>query len=321
MITKWNDGRLTSDALVEGRLRVRHLSLLVALGEFGNMRKTAVRLNLTQSAISKLVRETEEILGVTLFERGKRGIAPTPSGQVMIRRAQLLLTDLAGAREELVALQGGASGLVRVGVLLVAEPILLPRALLRLKTESPAISVIVREGDREVLLAALRNGQLDCVIGRLGFDGADANLRSEVLYEEPVSIVARAGHPLAKLRSVTWAMLSEEEWILPPHGAPLRQILDARFISLGFTPPRSRIQSTSFLTNKTLVVSTSMICAMTFELARHYAEIGELEILDVSSPELTLPPVGFLMRDTPPAPALETFLKALRSEAQLLAGG
>lgn len=317
MITSWNDETLPPDAQVYARLRMRHLTLLVALGELRNMRKVAAQLNLTQSAISKLVRETEDILGVQLFERGKRGMTPTPSGDVMIRGARLLLTDLTATREELAAVARGSSGLVRVGVLLVAEPALLPRALLRLQRENSEISVILREGDREVLLAALRNGQLDCVVGRLALHGGDEGIRSETLYEESVSVVGRFDHPLGEVGALDWSMLAGEEWILPPHDAPLRQILDARFIALGATLPRPRLQSTSFLTNKEMVTRTSMLCLMTRELAMHYEELRQLRVLDVS-PELALPPVGFLTRDLPPAPALATFLEALRNEAREL---
>jgi len=62
------------------RLRLRHLELLVALGEAGTMRAAADRLHLSQPAISKMLLETEDALGARLFERSRQGVHPTPAG-------------------------------------------------------------------------------------------------------------------------------------------------------------------------------------------------------------------------------------------------
>ncbi len=307
-----------SESAVHARLRIRHMISLTTLGECRNMRRAAERLNLTQSAVSKLLRETEEILGVVLFNRGKRGVDPTPAGEVMIRRARLLIADLASARDELAALERGASGVVRVGVLMVAEPILLPSVLLRLRQESPGISVVLRDGDREVLMARLRNGELDCVIGRLGSESGTDGLLGESLYVQPLSIVTNCDHPLAALTTVTWTMLAQEEWILPPPDVPLRQILDARFIDSGLQPPQGRIVSTSLFINKSLVEDTQMVSAMTYDLARHFQESSRMRILNVQPP-LILPAVGMLARSMPPFPAFAKFQEVVRSEARKLA--
>jgi molybdate transport repressor ModE-like protein len=62
---------------IHDRLRVRHLRLLEALERAGNLGHAAEELGITQSAATKILQDAEEILGVALFERRHRGMAPT----------------------------------------------------------------------------------------------------------------------------------------------------------------------------------------------------------------------------------------------------
>ncbi|HVL36255.1 MAG TPA: LysR family transcriptional regulator, partial [Burkholderiales bacterium] len=108
---------IPSSALLSRRLKLRQLLLLRALGETRNLRRSASALNLTQPAATRLLQELEAALGLQLFERSRRGMAPTPYGEAMIRHARAVLADLDGAREELAALAEGSQGRVVVGSL------------------------------------------------------------------------------------------------------------------------------------------------------------------------------------------------------------
>src|SRR3990170_3396374 len=105
-------------ALLYRRLKLRQLLLLRALRDSGNLRRSAAALNLTQPAATRMLQDLENTLGLKLFERSQRGMAPTPYGEAMIRHAGAVLADLDSAREELSALADGSHGRVAVGTLM-----------------------------------------------------------------------------------------------------------------------------------------------------------------------------------------------------------
>ncbi|VCU68447.1 HTH-type transcriptional regulator GbpR [Pigmentiphaga humi] len=309
------DYRVPSVRQIRSRLRLRHLDLLEALYAAGSVHKAAAQLGMTQPAASKLLVELEEAFGVPLFIRSRRGIAPTPYGTALVQKAGVLLADLEGAREEIAAITRGAKGRVRAGVLQVAQSVLVPRALARMHEENPGVTVMLHEGTSDLLLAGLARGELDCVIGRLMQGSAQTAFRTEVLYEEPIYIVARVGHPLARSTRITAATLARQAWILPPPDAPLRQRIDAYFAEQGLALDVPLAESVSLLANEILLRSTDVLCAMPRGVAQHYARLGVLTILAFQPPWI-LPPVGVVIRaDVAPAPALERFLQAVRQDA------
>lgn len=305
---------------ISGRLRLRHLDLLQALHALGSVHKAAARLGMTQPAASKLLLELEDMFGVPLFVRSRRGIVPTAFGHALASKTDVLLADLAGARNEIAALAAGARGRIRVGVQPVALPVLVPRAIQRMRGDHPGVTVMLHEGAHDSLLASLARGELDCVLGRLMLGAAQAVFRTEVLYDEPICVVARTGHPLARSSRITPAALARQDWILPPPDAPLRQRIDAYFAQQGLSLPAPVAESVSLLANEVLLRGADMLAAMPRAVAHHYAELGVLAILKFK-PDWSLPAVGVVQRaHVEPAPALARFLDALRSEARALQG-
>ncbi|MCY1514296.1 HTH-type transcriptional regulator GbpR [compost metagenome] len=303
---------------IGGRLRMRHLDLLRALYAQGSVHKAAAELGMTQPAASKQLLELEDMFGVPLFQRTRRGITPTGFGHALARKADVLWSDLSGARNEIAALAAGASGRIRVGVQQVALPVLVPRALQRLRADHAGVTVMLQEGAHDMLLAGLARGEFDCVLGRLMLDATQPVFRTEVLYEEPICVVARIGHPLAQSTRITAAALARQDWILPPPQAPLRQRIDAYFAEQGLTLRAPMAESVSLLANEVLLRSSDLLSAMPRAVAQHYAAMGVLAVLRFR-PDWTLPPVGVVQRaQVDAAPALQRFLDALRLEAGAL---
>ncbi|WP_373377319.1 LysR substrate-binding domain-containing protein [Cupriavidus nantongensis] len=308
--------RVASSRQIRSRLRIRHLELLLALGELRSLHKAGARLGMTQPAASKLLQEIEEMFGVHLFIRSARGIAPTEFGTALLRKAELLLSDLDSAREEIDSLVQGAAGRIRVGALQVALPALLPRAFAQLRSTYPRISFLLQEGASDVLLTALARGELDCVLGRVAPEIPPTELFStEILYEEPVCVAARVGHPLADTDSVTPEVLARQEWILPARDAPLRHTIERYFREEGLAAPFAMIESVSVLANAILMRDTDLLAAMPLAVANHYAELNVLTILRFR-PDWTLPQVGIVMRsNAPDSPVMTAFLSTLRAVA------
>src|SRR3954465_15871846 len=140
---------------VHDRLRVRHLRLLEALERSENLGQEAEELGITQSAATKILQDAEELLGLPLFERRHRGMAPTEIGRFVIGYARRILNDTKGFLDGLSALKRGGYGFLSVGAIMAITPGILPAAIAELKRRRPllTISLVATKSDR--FLAAL----------------------------------------------------------------------------------------------------------------------------------------------------------------------
>jgi DNA-binding transcriptional LysR family regulator len=295
---------------------MRQIRLLVALDEHRNMHRAAASISMTQPAATRLLGDLEKLLGLRLFERSARGITPNAYGESMVRHARIVLSALDYSRDEINALLQGTTGKIVVGTLLVAAPVLVPRAVARFKKRHPKHTVVIREGTTATLVTALQRGEVDIVVGRALSDLPSDGLRFEAFYAEPMRVVARVGHPLAGRRALKLAQLAEWPWIFPTPEAAFRKRLETAFRQSGVEPPLSIVESVSILTNTMLVQETDMLGVLPRDVAEHYARLGMVRVLPVKLPAPS-GPVGVITAVGRPLPTAATDLvQALRETAR-----
>lgn len=260
------------------RLKFRQLRLLVEVDEQRNILKASEQLNIAQPAATKSIRELEDILGVSLFDRSSRGVTPTPYGEVVISHAKLILSQVRQISEEVTSIAQGVTGHINIGTLLAASPSLIPKSVLKLKKERPNITVTIIEGTNDKLMPALRTGDIDIVVGRLPEFREREGISQDVIYDEPIAIVARKNHPLLGENNLEFARLKEFDWILPPTSTSLRRQIESEFRNEGLEPPRESIESISILTNFKLLRETDMLAAMPLHVAEHNDDLAVLPI-------------------------------------------
>lgn len=303
---------------VRNRLKLRQLLLVSALGESGNLRRAAAQLAMTQPTATKLLRELEHSMGVKLFERSRRGMAATLCGQSMVRHARSLLAGLDAARDEIGAISEGASGRLVVGTMVSTAPVLLPRSLAALTAAKPGLRISILEATHDMLVAALKRGEIDVMLGRV-MGGAEMDeLESEVLYRDEFRVVCGPRHPLGSAKRVRLPQLARERWILPPPTTPLRQRLDILFMTQAGERPQHALESVSLLTNLTLLQETRMLGVMPADVAQHFARNGLLKVLPVPLPELFGPVALITAANRPRPPAVAALIEELRGAARTL---
>ncbi len=267
--------------LIESRLKFRQLVVFNAVLNERSIVKAAEKLNVTQPAVTRTIRELEALFGCMLFKRNNRGVAPTVFGESLGTRAQSLITSLRHAVDELNALQGGDAGHVIVGTLISASAQLLPHTIAALKRRSPRVVVTVREGTNDLLLPALVNGEIDIVLGRIPDKTSYFNVEHHVLYTEPLYAVVSDHHPLAKTSDqLTLDALSDCQWILPVSESPVRYRVRQLFESKGLALPERVVESLSIATNLGLLETIDAIALMPGTVAHYYATLGGYRILD-----------------------------------------
>ena len=294
------------------KFRLRHVELIAELHDCRSILKASRRLSLTQPTVTKALKDVESTLGVKLFERSNRGLEPTDYGEIFARHAKIVLAQLRHAAEELESRRAGYSGKVTVGTLLAASASILPDAIALLKRERPGVAISVVVGTYDLLMPSLLVGDLDMVLGRLPEEGRSHALVYEEFYAEPICVVTRRGHPLARKRRLSLRDLANEAWLLPLPETALRRQIERAFVDAGAPLPRNVIESVSILTNRALLRKSDSVGVMPYHVALDDVEQGLLAILPVKLKSIETP-VGAILRapGTLP-PAASALLDCLR---------
>lgn len=227
------------------RLSGAQLSSLIKLVEFRNFTHAARASGVSQPTIHRAARTLERTLKATLFEKTSYGVVPTREAEKLSRRAHLAFVEITQARADVDALRGRESGSTIIGAMPLARSFLVPNAVIRFTQEHAEHAVSIMEGTYEHLLAALQSGQADVLIGALRESRLSGGIVQEHLFNDPLSIVVRAGHPLAKKRKLTANDLSSHPWIAPRATSPLRAHFESLFNAVGIDPPQRFIECNS----------------------------------------------------------------------------
>ncbi|WP_353194483.1 LysR family transcriptional regulator [Pusillimonas noertemannii] len=296
-----------------GRLRLRHLALLDSLGRDPNLGRAAKTLHMAQPTASKLLREIEHIFETTLFTRNRRGLAPTPAGQALTRRAGVLLAEMHATHAELLSTRQGAAGRLRIGVYPVAVPEFLPRLYLALQKRWPGLHISITEAIDPPLLQQLSSGDIDCIFGRIVMDMLTPDLRHEALYNEETAIVCGTRHPLLKARPADRAaLLQRSTWMLPARQGAIYHMVASWLASHGISEPQVEVETTSVFATIEMLNHSELLSILPKNVAQAYAELGKVALL----PEGDLPahyPIGMIYRkEAMVNPVMKGVLEAAR---------
>jgi len=297
------------------RLRMRQLSLLLAVGRLGTLRAAAAELGMTQPAATKMLRELEDALQQALFERVGRNLRFNDAGRRVLEYCQGIQGNLSALTRELAQIELGSVGKLVVGTIMAASPALLSQALIELKRLYPLLAIEITVDTSDRLTDALRRGEMDLVVGRIpDFDGQHFGF--EAIAEEALSIVSAPQHPLAHRDSVSLAELTQYPWILQPQGSPMRDVLEQEFRSRQIQPPRAPIETSSILTTTNLLVQSDMVAVIPTEVALKYQSHGLLACLNCDIHH-RLNPYGIITaKGRPPSQVSAALMQLLRDASR-----
>ena len=155
----------------------------------------------------------------------------------------------------------GPGGTVALGALPVAAAGVLPGALVRLAATQPDVRVRLRQGRTEELLPLLASGELDLIVGRLYEPAVPDGFAREPLWTEPISVLARAGHPVFQQGTVSVEELRRYDLVLPTVTQRVGQELEHLLSLLGLIPASS-LRSSSYGFIREMLLATDMISVM-----------------------------------------------------------
>lgn len=217
----------------------RRLQALHAVATTGSVKEAASALGYSSSAISQQITALERETRSVLLEPAGRGVRPTPAGELLAQHAERIFEQLAQAESELIALNAGQLGSLRLASFASAGAELVPPALAQVRAELPGLEVTLRSADPEDALALLRRGLVDvALIERHGPPPEhDDGLAHHALLPDPYRLLLPKGHRLAQQDTVRLADTRDETWVdLRLHKGCCRVEAHAAFERAGFTP-------------------------------------------------------------------------------------
>lgn len=298
---------------MDRRIKFRHLEVFCAIARAASLKRAAEQLHLTQPAVSKTLKELEEIVGKVLVDRSRAGVRLTPEGELFLTYAE---QSTAAIRHGLRSLQGAGAvgGRLRVGALPSVASFILPAAAQSFAADYPDTQLEVHEGPHTDLTARLRSGGLDLVAGRLGRPDSMVGLSFRQLYTEEVVVVARPDS--LAVRATAFDQLDPFRVIYPPKGAAIRPLVARLLIAQGVALFHNRIESASSTFGRSLTLSDpNVVWFISRGVVAHDISAGTLvQIALDTSP--TRGAVGIMTRadDVTPA-AVRAFARHLGAQA------
>lgn len=294
------------------RLNQRQLATLIAVANLHSEPRAARHLGLTQPAISASLRDLEGQIGTPLFLRTKRGMLLTDSGETLVRHAKLAMRELGLACNDLDAWQGRIKGRIVIGTLPLSSSLLVPLAVDALRRRLPDVSVTILDGTYDALLDALRQGEIDLLIGALRPSSIGEDIEQEWLFDDRLSVIVQCDHPLTRNAALALEDLQHAEWIAPRLGTPARHSFEQEFLMAGLTPPEVAIEAGNLSTIRTLLLGSERLTLMSPRQVHFELQGGQLVVLPIDL-KSTRRPIGLtLRRDDMPTQALNTLRQLLR---------
>jgi LysR family transcriptional regulator of gallate degradation len=293
-------------------LNTRRLQLFVALARHRHMPSAAKTFGISQPAVSTAIRVLESGAGLSLFHRSPRGILLTAEGETFVLHVRRALNELRHVPDDIAALHGKIQGAVTVGALPLGRTLILPEAIARMTSEHPGVRVVTDESAYETLVASLRAGDIDFILGALRDNDATSGLKNERLMSEDMVVLVRRDHPLAGARNLTVMNLRDAQWILPRSHAPTRALFEAQFKRMKVKPPLATVETADLALIRGLLLGTDMAAAVSAQQLHHEIQSGQLVMLDVPLRN-TRRDIGLTMRAAgTPSPAARVLIDAIR---------
>lgn len=261
-------------------MELRDLRAFVTVVDVAGMTRAAERLHLVQSAVSQAVRRLERELDLVLLERRPEGVRPTEAGEALARHARVILNSVARAYEDMAAFHGLEKGVIQLGIVHTAVPLVLPSLLSKVLAAHPGVHVRVREGRVDELADLLLLRTLDLAVTFLPAELPALEVHPLSQFE--LAVVIAANDDLVARKRVSMRTLRHSKWVSFPSDHPGREWLEQACAGAGF-PPADVIEVDTLAHVKTFVETGAGIALLPPQTCRLEEKMGTLATLELTS--------------------------------------
>ncbi|PWK55215.1 LysR family transcriptional regulator [Silicimonas algicola] len=298
---------------VAARLTAAHLRALVAIDDARSFSAAARALGLAQPSVHRAARDLELATGLALFETTSSGTALTRAALRLSRATRLMLAELRQGLSEIAQRHGRALPGIRIGALPLARSTVLPEVVDRVTAGAGPLRVQIIDGPYPDLLRALRQGDLDLMVGALR-DPCPPDMVQEPMFADRLGVFCGPGHPLLGLPDPT-GRLTDFPWVLSPLGTPTRTWIEAALPDLLRAALPELVETSSMVMVRGLLQSGRRLTIISRNQVATEVRTGLMRELPVTLADRPRP-IGITSRaDWVPTPAQTAVLAALRTVA------
>jgi DNA-binding transcriptional LysR family regulator len=275
--------KIGSEEHIGRRLRFRDLQVLLAVVQTGSMAKAAVRLGLTQPAISDIVSGLEHMFAVRLFERNPKGVEPTIYGRALVARGQAAFDELRQGIRDIEFLADPTVGELRIGCPGSVAAAILPTAIERFSRQYPrAVLTFDEVPAPSTEFPGLMERKHDLVLARIAQPLADEQqLNVDILFQDPLVVAADVHSPWARRRKIDLRELIDAPWILTaPNTWVYRSVAEA-FQAHSLAMPKIHLAANSALLRVNLLATGPFVTAIPSSVLRLNAGRHSLKLLPI----------------------------------------
>ncbi|HEU0200165.1 MAG TPA: LysR family transcriptional regulator [Burkholderiaceae bacterium] len=298
---------MTQTPRLVNRLKLKHWSLLSALGDTPTLHLAAARINVTQPSATKMLADIEVAFGFPLFERHARGLRATTLGGEVVAYARQTQAGLDRFLEALESKRRGGYGHLVFGAIMGAAPDLVATAVAAIKRERPRLNVRILGETSDQIVALLERHEIELAVGRFTNPLQHNTLDFTSLADESLRVVVRHQHALVRRRALGWAELVRWPWVLQTLASPARALLEEEFAAAGVPTPDNAIECTSIFATLQLVQYSDSVTVLPESVVRDHVKARLLHVLPVAVGE-RLKAFGVLTRKEEPLSDAATLL-------------
>jgi DNA-binding transcriptional LysR family regulator len=307
------------DHRVGRRLKLRDLNILLAVADAGSMAKAAKQIAISQPAVSRAIAEMEHTLGVSLFDRNPQGVVPTQYGRALLKRGVAAFDELAQGVKDIAFLADPTVGELWIGTTPgLAEGIVFA-VIDRLSRQYPRVVMHLVPGGLRIQQEALRERRIEC--GFAGTTGpfSEEDMDTEVLFEEPLAVVASLDNPWSRRRKIELRDLVHEPWTWPEAGTIIDSLVVEAFRANGVDPPRATIHAEAYSLRLKLAATGRFLAIVPASIMRFPGKPASIKVLPVDLPT-TRRQIGIVtLKNRTLSPLAQLFIKCAREIAKPLA--
>ncbi|MBC7857271.1 MAG: LysR family transcriptional regulator [Burkholderiaceae bacterium] len=286
---------------------MRQMRAFVALAKTGSFTMAAAHLNVTQSALSGLIKDLEQVLGVKVFERSTRKTQLSELGRELYPLFDKMIEDLDGAMLEIANRKALKTGMVRVAAPQMMSCTLLPEVIAAYRLAHPEVQVRLVDCPVEQVSGRVFSGEVDFGVGpeRDPTPGIDAQL----LFEMPFVVVFPNNHPLERRERVSWSDVNDFPFIALQGEFTARLLRDMH--SSVRDPSLSPYNEVTFMTTALAMVSAGLGITTCLPYAEPMVKLYRLQMRLLQDPELTRKFFVYTKGGRSLSPAAESFIAFL----------
>jgi LysR family carnitine catabolism transcriptional activator len=209
----------------------RHLKSFVNVASIGSVSGSAAAMHISQPALTQTIRNLEDMVGTSLFDRSAKGVTLTRAGEEFFPVAKRLISEMENALEDLRGLSEIRRGRVTVAALPSIACEMLPRIVAKFVDRFPNLEAIIYDGLTSSVEEMVQRGQCD-----FGISCPDEKIESlflEKITNDVFELMCHHRHPLANVERVTWDMICDHKFISLSPKSSTRTLVDQAFASVG----------------------------------------------------------------------------------------